>query len=450
MSVKQLSVKDRISSEEASESVWIDVIQKMDEAYTNLVESQVELEQKNAELEEAHNFMQSIQASMSDVLIVTDDKGRIIQVNRALTRITGFDREYFAERTIYTIVTKQSRQIIENFPECVRHRDHMDLEILLAGRDEDIPISVNCTARIGPRGRFVGMVLIGRPIGELKKAYKELNLAHRELKQTQEQLIQSEKMASLGRLVAGVAHELNNPISFVYANIFALQGYVDNIRKYLDRVHNGQSVPEIESFRKNLRIDYILDDLKSLMEGTLEGTERVRNIIKDLRYFSSGKEDEYVMFDLCHVARTGVQWIGKDTKDKFELIDHLPKKLEVFGHPGQIQQVVMNLIRNAVESFSDKIGNQIELCYQENDGFHLLDIKDNGSGIPKDIINLVFEPFFTTKTVGKGTGLGLSISFGILNKHGGSLTVQNNPEGGACFTLSLPVKSQLHGRQDKP
>ncbi len=428
------------SLNEASESAWIEVIQKMDEAYADLIESQVELEHKNAELEEAHYFMQSIQASMSDVLIVTDIQGRIIQVNKALAAITRHEKKYFLGEMIHQLLAEENKGILKGYPDGIRNKNIIDLEITIKGRDEQIPLSVNGTARLGPVGKFLGMVLIGRPIGELKKAYKELNEAHLEIKQAQEQLIQSEKMASLGRVVAGVAHELNNPISFVYSNVFALKDYSYKINKYLTAINYDITLNQLKELHQTLDIEFLSSDLKPLIEGTLEGAERVRDIVLELRQFSSGKQEENIEFDLVHVIKTAAQWVGKESKKHYNLIDELPEQILIEGHPGQIQQVMMNLFQNAIDSFEKKSGNFIEIKSSKKKKQHVITIRDNGPGIPDKIQNLIFEPFFTTKPVGEGTGLGLSISFGIISKLGGTLKVSNHKKGGACFKIYLPGK----------
>ncbi len=163
-----------------------------------------------------------------------------------------------------------------------------DCELPLRARDGSaVPVSLNCTPRFNAVGKSLGMVVTGRPVGELRRAYQALHEAHEDLKRTQQQLLHAEKMASLGRLVAGVAHELNNPISFVLGNVHALQRYAGRLAGYLETIHRGAGAEEIESARRNLRIDRILDDLPSLIEGTIEGAERTRAIVDGLKRFSA-------------------------------------------------------------------------------------------------------------------------------------------------------------------
>src|SRR5207344_3299836 len=148
---------------------------------------------------------------------------------------------------------------------------------------QSVPVDANCTPRIAPTGRRVGTVFVGRPTAEIKRAFHELRTAHEALKRAQQQLLHSEKMASLGRLVAGVAHELNNPISFVLGNVHALSRYSDRLRQYLAAVHAGLDAQALQALRATLRIEHVLGDLPSLIEGTLEGAQRTADIVGGLK-----------------------------------------------------------------------------------------------------------------------------------------------------------------------
>ena len=285
--------------------------------------------------------------------------------------------------------------------------------------------------------RLIGMVMVGRPLGELQKAYKELNAAHAELKLAQERLVQSEKMASLGRLVAGVAHELNNPISFVYGNMHALQRYTGRLCAYFDAINEGNSREQLKAMREKLRLDKAIRDLNSLVEGTMEGADRVKEIVNDLRQFSSTQESEKAVFDLSHVIKTAMHWIIKESKAPIDVVETIPADLTAFGHSGQIHQVVVNLIQNAVDAMDASDPKRLRLSAQVVDGKVIFEVRDSGPGIPDDFLSRLFDPFFTTKPVGQGTGLGLSISYGIVSEHGGELEIQNHPDGGALASLTL-------------
>ncbi|EAR61938.1 ATP-binding protein [Neptuniibacter caesariensis] len=420
-----------------SEDAWVSVIQKMDEAYADLVHYQVEVEEKNAELEENKLFFDSIQSSMSDVLIVCDHAGLIQQVNKALEALTDRNADTLIGEHFTVLVDERFLQKVDSFLNQVRIQPLRDCELELKGAEGPVPLSMNCSPRLNHRGRLVGMVLIGRPLGELQKAYKELNTAHAELKLAQERLVQSEKMASLGRLVAGVAHELNNPISFVYGNMHALQRYTERLSQYFDAINEGYSREELREMRETLRLDKLIRDLHSLVDGTMEGADRVKEIVNDLRQFSSTQESEKTEFDLSHVIRTALHWIIKESKRPIEVVENIPEQLSAFGHSGQIHQVVVNLIQNAVDAMEGSSTQRLELSASLQGEQVLFSVKDTGPGVAEEDISRLFDPFFTTKPVGQGTGLGLSISYGIVSEHGGDLTIVNWDQGAEAI-MFLP------------
>lgn len=421
-----------------TEDAWVSVIQKMDEAYADLVHSQVEVEEKNAELEENKLFFDSIQSSMSDVLIVCDHNGAIQRVNSALENLTGRKGDSLVGVHFTTLVEERFLQKVDSFLNQIRIQPVRDCELELIGTEGSVPLSMNCSPRKNHRGRLVGMVLIGRPLGELQKAYIDLNNTHAELKLAQERLVQSEKMASLGRLVAGVAHELNNPISFVYGNMHALQRYTERLSLYFDAINEGQSRESLKAMREELRLDKLIRDLNSLVDGTMEGADRVKEIVNDLRQFSSTQESEKTCFDLTHVIRTALHWIIKESKQPVDVVEIVPDGLYAFGHSGQIHQVVVNLIQNAVDAMIDSQVKCLELQAVQVGKRVEFSVSDTGPGVSEDNLSRLFDPFFTTKPVGQGTGLGLSISYGIVSEHGGKLEISNQPLGGARALLVLP------------
>jgi two-component system sensor histidine kinase HupT/HoxJ len=246
-------------------------------------------------------------------------------------------------------------------------------------------------------------------------------------------------MASLGRLVAGVAHELNNPISFVYGNVHALARYRERLCRYCEAVDATGPPPALAALKRELRIDKLLDDLEPLIQGTLEGAERVRDLVSDLRRFSSGREGEHSELDLSHLVRTAVHWVTKGARRDLVLELDLPETLPVSGHPGQIHQVLMNLVQNALDAMQDQPEARLAIAAGRADGQVWLTLRDHGRGIAEADLVRVFDPFFTTKPVGQGTGLGLSISYGVIRDHGGELSIDNHPDGGVLVRMTLPA-----------
>ncbi len=433
----------------SQEQAWIDVIHKMDETYADLLHYQVELESKNAALEEAQQFITSIEAAMTDVLIVCDFQGRIQRVNAALERIVGKTSAELLHQPFQTLFTQECLPLVNSFQQKIRATAIHDCEITLQGVHEAVPLAMNCTSRTDARGRIEGMVLMGRPVGELRKAFSALHQAHEELQYAQQQLVSAEKMAALGRLVAGVAHELNNPISFVYANMHAMQRYASRLREYLNNLHSGKSPTELQALRQQLRIDHILHDMDSLVSGTVEGAERVRDIVRDLRRFSSGQTEKPTRFDLLHVLETSVRWVMKGSRQDVEILYNpdLPDSVILEGIPGQIQQVIINLIQNALDAMRQTAQPRLYITLKQSANEAVLVMRDTGTGIAPENLLRVFDPFFTTKPIGQGTGLGLSISYGIIGDHGGKLLVRNHPNGGAEFRIRLPKPK--HSSPDK-
>ena len=274
--------------------------------------------------------------------------------------------------------------------------------------------------------------------------------AHEALQRTQQQLLNSEKMASLGRLVAGVAHELNNPISFVLGNVHALARYTQRLERYVSALHEGVPPPRLQDLRRSLRIDHSLADLDSLMQGTLEGAQRTADIVAGLKRFSAIDREALAPVALNPIVERAVHWVRKGTAPHVDVSFTPQRDCWVVGSEGQLLQVFMNLVQNAYDAASVAGGGgaaanaphappQLWITQRFSDGRVRLSFRDNGPGIPPERIGHVFEPFDTTKPVGKGTGLGLSISYGIVDRHGGQIGAGNAQEGGAVFTVDLPT-----------
>ncbi|CAG0956906.1 two-component system, NtrC family, sensor histidine kinase HupT/HoxJ [Rhodocyclaceae bacterium] len=425
----------------AEDRVWLDVINKMDEVYNDLLKYEVALEEKNAALEDSQQFISSVLTSMSDILIVCSRAGIIESVNQSLLTLTGKNEEDLRGRPIFDLFADEaSRQNAQRHFTGHPAERLNDCELQIASAEgAPVPVSLNCTPRYSAMGKLLGMVVTGRPVGELQRAYQALHRAHEELKHTQQQLLHSEKMASLGRLVAGVAHELNNPISFVLGNTVVLKKYARRIGEVLEAAAGDLPAAERERLRKELRIDRILADLPSLIDGTVEGAERTRDIVDGLKRFSAVDRDERECFDLVPVIERAVHWVGKASPERFKVEMELGGPIMVTGSPGQIQQVVMNLAQNAADATAGLADAHLGIVARISDGWVEIEFRDNGPGIAAENLGRIFDPFFTTKPVGKGTGLGLAISYGIVDRHGGKLSAYNHAEGGAVFSLLLPL-----------
>jgi two-component system sensor histidine kinase HupT/HoxJ len=442
----QVDIPDELKAEakEADDHAWIEVIQRMDDIYADLVRYQVELEDKNSQLEEAQGFIQSVISSMSEILIVCDIKGNILQVNQALLDNVGISDSGVKNMPLTSLFSKKDLSVVSNFAEHIRSGSLIDFEVdLINSNQELVPMALNCSARFNSDNRLSGLVITGRPLGELRKAYSELRRAHEELKTTQNHLIQSEKMATLGRLVAGVAHELNNPISFLFGNMHALNAYQGKFKTYLDAIHNNASKREQEKLREELRIDHMLGDISPLIEGSLEGAERVSEIVQNLQQFSRPQENKMQSFDLINVVKRACSWVLKAKMKTPEVRTLYPEQLELVNNEGYVHQILVNLLQNAIDATAHCEFPKIEIFIEQKFEDVVIHITDNGHGIKEVNLVKVFDPFFTTKAVGNGTGLGLYISYGLASEQcQGNLSVQNSADGGAEFILSLPMKVQ--------
>ncbi len=426
----------------ADDSAWIEVVQHMDSIYADLVHYQVELEEKNSALEDAQLFIESVISSISDILIVCNINGEIQQVNHALEEIIDKSANQLTGKPISSLFCEQHLDLIAEFPEHIRSGSLIDCQIdLLNSSLQPVPMAINCCARFDHENRLSGMVVTGRPLGELRKAYGELHKAHEKLKTANLQLIQSEKMASLGRLVAGVAHELNNPISFLYANMHALKGYQQKFKTYLDAVHSNTNKETLETLRSDLRIDSMMDDITPLVEGSVEGAERVSEIVQNLRIFTTPQECKKQSFNVIRVIKRATSWIMKATKNRVEIITNYPAEFYLINNEGYVHQILINLIQNAIDAMSQIKKPTLSITLVINEKSAQLYIQDNGPGIHQQNLVKIFDPFFTTREVGSGTGLGLYISYGLATEQcQGDLSVRNHPDGGAEFVLSLPLE----------
>jgi two-component system sensor histidine kinase HupT/HoxJ len=429
------------------EGAWLDVIQKMDEVYSRLLTDEVALEEKNAQLEASQQLVFSLLSSMSDVLVAANAQGLIEQTNQALCELVGCEDEKLTgqpmQRLLHDSVDNATLQGMMQRNPATRSGDTVEL-MLHDKVGQAVPVDFTVTPRFDGRRRCIGYVFVGRPMAEIKRAYRQLHEAHEALKQTQQQLLHAEKMSSLGRLVAGVAHELNNPISFVLGNVDVLNRYTTRLRKYLDAMHADASFkqnPGLIALAQSLRIEHILQDLPSLMDGTMEGAQRTATIVDGLKRFSvlDGEEREPVVIDA--MIERAIHWVRTGMKLDFEVALEGCPDCVVKGSAGQLLQVLMNLIQNAFDAACspDSTAPRLHIRVYQQDRWVIITLHDNGPGIAPEALSRIFEPFFTTKPVGKGTGLGLSISYGIVERHGGTLTARNHPEGGAEFELRLPA-----------
>ncbi|TZF87541.1 sensor histidine kinase [Lysobacter lacus] len=281
---------------------------------------------------------------------------------------------------------------------------------------------------------------------QLQQRHDELERAYRSLSGAQEQLLQSEKMASIGQLAAGVAHEINNPIGYVHSNIGTLRDYMASLFGMIDAYALAMAAPdpavhrdELRAQREKLDIEFILGDLPQLLEESREGIERVTRIVQDLKEFSHvGRNETMRPSDLIKGLESTLNIVWNDLKYKVKLDKIYSEMPAVECLPSEINQVFMNLLINAGQSITER-GTITLACGQEN-GEAWVSIADSGCGIAEETLGRIFDPFFTTKPIGSGTGLGLAICYRIVEKHHGHIDVQSAVGRGTTFRVVLPIK----------
>ncbi|MCC4595566.1 ATP-binding protein [Xanthomonas campestris pv. phormiicola] len=281
---------------------------------------------------------------------------------------------------------------------------------------------------------------------ELQQRHAELRQAYLRLNGAQEKLLQSEKMASIGQLAAGVAHEINNPIGYVHSNLGSLQEYLRSLFTLIEAYERALRapdpktlIPEIDDIRNRFDIDFISRDLPQLMAESREGIERVTRIVRDLKDFSySGREESWKLVDLHSGLESTINIIWNELKYKVTLDRHYGNLPLVECLPSELNQVYMNLLLNAGQAIGER-GTIVVSTGQDGEEVWI-EFKDSGAGIPADLLQRIFDPFFTTKPVGSGTGLGLSISYGIINKHHGRIDVSSSVGEGSTFRIVIPVR----------
>jgi signal transduction histidine kinase len=289
-----------------------------------------------------------------------------------------------------------------------------------------------------------------RSLQRTAKSYKahlenqniELANSKTELERLQAQLVHTEKMASLGQLSAGIAHELNNPAGFVYGNMDLLRDHLTNLARlfnaYDQVVLPGDAALLINSLKTEINYEQMIDDLGSIISDCREGAQRICDVVKNLRLFSRLDEAELKQIDIHEGIDSTIRLLSRYFSAGAIVLHRDYAELPLVNcYAGQLNQVWMNLLVNAAQAVCGR--GEVSISTRIEDDWVSVAISDTGTGILKDQVSRIFDPFFTTKPVGEGTGLGLSISYGIIERHGGAITVKSEVGAGTTFTVTIPV-----------
>ncbi|MBI5149451.1 MAG: PAS domain S-box protein [Candidatus Omnitrophica bacterium] len=460
-----------------------DEVEQLADAFNKMT---ADLKKSRDGLLAAKEYINNIIESMLDPLIVIDHEGKIENVNAAACTLTRHQKEELVGADVNSIFMKKIYEKDTAAGQWLNKSPAGGQETKLkTSAGDEIPVSVSWSVlrqnvppeagRDGTDATAVhGYVIVAHDItarirmenilatmnGDLMERERVLSLtlsdlkkAHEELKQIQMQVLHTEKLASIGQLAAGVAHEINNPVGFVSNNVEILEQYVNDYTRLL-RATSGLKEPvrqenwaavktaleEIAKIETEINLDYLMKDTPELLRHTRAGIERIRKIVMDLRTFSRDDKDTVERVKVEDIIEGVLNIVQHEIQFKAELKKDYADTPFVLGSPQRIGQVFINLLMNAAQAMDEK--GTIEIKTSLRDGYVCADVRDTGKGIPEENIKKIFDPFFTTKPVGQGTGLGLSVSYEIIKKHGGDIRVQSQPGAGTTFTVMLPVEKK--------
>ena len=419
-----LSIKEEITARKNSE-------RQLMKNQAELVLKHEQLTELFRQVERGKREWEQTMDCVDDMVAMVDGEGRIRRCNRAFEKITG---------------QSYSRLLSSNWRTLLRDAG-LDLDRLEGSKAElyHEPSRRWLTLRTYPYGDRGGTVIMLHDLTEVKLVSEQLAVAYQELKETHSQLLQQEKMASIGQLAAGVAHEINNPMGFISSNLGTMGKYLERLEGFLELQSAGMAEvatqelkAQIAEARRRFKIDYVLGDARSLLAESQDGAERVRTIVQNLKSFSrvDDARASYVDLNDCLDSTITIAW--NELKYKTTLTRDYGELPPVKCLPQQVNQVFLNILVNAAHAIEKQ--GEITITTRRQGEEVTIAIRDTGSGIPEEIKTRIFEPFFTTKEVGKGTGLGLSISYDIIKKHKGSIEVESSPQDGTTFTITLPIE----------
>lgn len=441
-------------------------------------------------------FLELAKVLPEPCLLITGE-GEVLAGNKPAAKMLELSLKELGGKIIFDIVTEDQKQVFKYLQACSRSRSmvlgsfsfRLEQEKTITCRWEGAliqPTSNQSSALIFLRLKNQELateefVLLNNKIDELaqeihqkqkvqdslSQSNKELEKALEKLQKTQSQLIQAEKMSSLGQMVAGIAHEINNPVGFIHSNLDHLFQYVEAILDLLKLYQKFLPEPpeEIEEAIAALDLDFILEDLPKVLKSMEVGTNRIAEIVRNLRIFSRLDESDFKKVDVHENIDSILMMLGGRFKATTKRLDvkvvkdygKLPK---IECYPAQLNQALMNILSNAIDALENGEVTTKEASYipsiciktetVDSDRI-IISINDNGCGISETIKNKLFDPFFTTKAVGKGTGLGLAISYEIItDKHQGKLWYESQPGSGTTFTIELPVKLSSASPKKEP
>jgi two-component system NtrC family sensor kinase len=409
---------------------------ELEEARTTQTTEHEELKILFSKVQDIKDEWERTMDCIGDMVLLVDQSGEVRRCNQALRLFVG--------KGYMEILGADWRELFLNhsLTSATDFTSGTELHHLPSGR-WFIFTEYPFTARSGSETR--GTVITLHDTTELKITMDALGKAYQELQASQAQVLHSEKMASIGQLAAGVAHEINNPIGFISSNLGTLGKYLERLTGYMtsqariiEHAASLEARKELAVLHRELKIDRIMPDIGKLIDESQDGANRVRKIVKDLSTFSRVDQENSELADLVECLESAVTIVWNELKYKTTLNRNYGEIPPLKCYPQQLNQVFMNLLVNAGHSIENQ--GQITITTWSDSDTAYVSIADTGCGIEPEHLTRIFEPFFTTKEVGKGTGLGLSISYDIIKKHHGDITVESKVGAGTTFTVRLPLE----------
>jgi two-component system, NtrC family, sensor kinase len=402
-------------------------------------------------LRESESRFKELSDSLPAYIWISNEKGQRIFYNRLWRRLSGLKMEELQKNWL-TLIADEDRENLQN--EYLQHNEKKTFQVEYRVKDKSgklFWLLETVAPRIRKNGQLAGFMGCAIDISAQKQIEQNLELAVQartmKLQEAQGQLVQSEKMASIGQLAAGVAHEINNPLGYINSNLNTLQQYLTDLARVTDMAKRlAEALPadnplatEFAELKKELDLDFMQDDLQDLVQESIEGATRAKKIVQDLRNFSRINTQEREMFDIEKGIDATLNIVRNELKYKAEIHKEYGglQPYECIG--SQLNQIFMNLMVNAAHAIEEFGKITLRTGYKGDEALWV-EVEDTGKGIPEELKSKIFDPFFTTKPVGEGTGLGLSLTYKIIKDHGGEIELDSVPGKGTRFRIYFPLK----------
>ena len=428
--------------------------QELKQLQQQLEQERILRRQAEEALAQERFLLQALMNNMPDHLYFKDIESRIIRITQSQALLFGCsDPEQAIGKTDFDFFTEEhARQAYEDEQQIIRTGQALTKEEKETWPDKpDTWVSTTKVPLRDETGTIVGTFGISRDITERRRIEDEMQVQlieltelNHKLTEAQNQLLQSEKMASVGQLAAGVAHEINNPIGYINSNLGSLKGQVEDLLGVLDAYEkaipalagNADLLADIEMAKTMADIEFLRQDIVNLIDESLEGVQRVKTIVENLKDFSRVDTAEWHYANLEQGLESTLNIVWNEIKYKADVVKEYAGLPEIECIASQMNQVFVNLLINAAQAIETRGVITVRTGFDDDTVW--VEIEDTGNGIKPEHLNKIFEPFFTTKPVGKGTGLGLSLAYGIVNRHHGRMVVCSEVGKGTAFRVTLP------------